>query len=145
MAGAAVVTLWDYKFTRLETSDSLDQLHERVARRWYDVCCTNAGLYIKLGQQIATMNHVLPAPYLKYFSQLNDRAPSTDYATVSRIVSEEFGVASPDDVFDDFERAPIASASIAQVHRAKMKDGRQVAVKVQKPEVRVNACVRACV
>jgi hypothetical protein len=99
------------------------------------VCCKNAGLYIKLGQQIATMNHVLPAPYLKYFSQLNDQAPSVDYATVSQIVSEEFGVASPDQVFDDFETTPIASASIAQVHRARMKDGRNVAVKVQKPEV----------
>ena len=113
----------------------LDELHERVAKRWYDVCCTNAGLYIKIGQQIATMNHVLPAPYLKYFSTLHDQAPSVDFATVERIVRSEFEGKGPHELFVDFETEPVAAASIAQVHRASLPDGTKVAVKVQKPEI----------
>eukprot|EP00961_Rhodomonas_salina_P145373 1956407-Rhodomonas_salina.1 len=61
--GAAVATLVDYKIVLARKPESLEDLHERVAKRWYDVCCTNAGLYIKLGQQIATMNFVLPPAY----------------------------------------------------------------------------------
>ena len=52
------------------------------------------------------------------------------HSVVSRIVAADFGVSSPDDVFDEFDRTPVASASIAQVHKAKLKDGSVVAVKV---------------
>ena len=131
---AAVATLYDFKINLVYEND-LEELHERVARRWYDVCCKNAGLYVKIGQQIATMNHVLPAPYLRYFSNLHDKAPSVDYSTVERIVRSEFGGRGPQDVFVEFEREPVASASIAQVHRASLPDGTRVAVKVQKPEI----------
>ena len=53
-----------------------------------------------------------------------------DYSVVSGIVAADFGVSSPDDVFEEFDRNPVASASIAQVHKAKLKDGSVVAVKV---------------
>lgn len=51
------------------------------------------------------------------------------------IFARSFNGAHPDDIFVDFERTPLASASIAQVHRARLKDGTEVAVKVQKPEI----------
>eukprot|EP00284_Hemiselmis_tepida_P008096 CAMPEP_0174923976 /NCGR_PEP_ID=MMETSP1355-20121228/6940_1 /TAXON_ID=464990 /ORGANISM="Hemiselmis tepida, Strain CCMP443" /LENGTH=442 /DNA_ID=CAMNT_0016169717 /DNA_START=191 /DNA_END=1515 /DNA_ORIENTATION=- len=134
---AAVATLVDYKYTLVQHPEMLDELHERVAKRWYDLCCRNAGLYIKLGQQIATMNHVLPAPYLFYFSKLNDAAPAVGFDIVEGIIKRDYGASSVSDVYDEFERDPIASASIAQVHKARLKDGTQVAVKVQKPEIAV--------
>mmetsp|Transcript_21358 Transcript_21358/g.48244 ORF Transcript_21358/g.48244 Transcript_21358/m.48244 type:complete len:589 (-) Transcript_21358:52-1818(-) len=136
---AAVETLVDYKFlfARQRTAEELEALHERVAKRWYDVCCKNAGLYIKLGQQIATMNHILPPPYLKYFSELHDQAPSVSFEVVEGIFRREFKGKKPQDVFLEFEEMPIASASIAQVHRARLADGTPVAVKIQKPEIAV--------
>jgi hypothetical protein len=100
---AAVETLYDYKVgmicprmhlwrrnsliatlaqVTLARTKNLDELHERVAKRWYDVCCTNAGLYIKIGQQVATMNHILPPPFLKHFATMNDQAPSVDMSVV---------------------------------------------------------------
>ncbi|KAJ1469429.1 ABC1 family-domain-containing protein [Baffinella frigidus] len=137
---AAVETLYDYKVALARTKD-LDALHEKVAKRWFDELAAPfsaaPGLYIKIGQQVATMNHILPAPFLKYFSQMNDQAPCVDMSVVTRVIKGEFGGKGPHEVFLDFEETAIASASIAQVHRARLQDGTRVAVKVQKPEIAV--------
>ena len=53
--------------------EQLFQVHDRVAQRWFDTCSVNGGLYIKLGQGIATMNHVLPQEYIERFSTLYDK------------------------------------------------------------------------
>jgi len=90
--------------------------------------------YIKLGQQIATQSQVLPTPYRTAFSSFVDDAPAVPWKKILPLLVREFG-ASPDDVFESFEHAPFASASIAQVYRATTKDGRKVAVKVQKPAI----------
>jgi aarF domain-containing kinase len=112
-----------------------NEIHERVAKRWYELCNLNGGLYIKLGQSVSMMNHILPPAYQQAFASLHDRAPSVPYEEVKRIVFEDFGVA-PEELFSSFEHEPIASASIAQVHRAVLKDGRKLAVKIQKPYIR---------
>jgi aarF domain-containing kinase len=133
---AAAATVWDYK-VRLAgdaRDDALERVHARVAHRWYELCRRNGGLYIKLGQQIATLSHVLPGEYLAEFAQLQDRAPACAPAAVRRVVEAELG-ARVEDVFASFEWAPAASASIAQVHRATLPDGTAVAVKVQKPNI----------
>jgi aarF domain-containing kinase len=66
--------------------------------------------------------------------QLYDKAPYFDYQVVEDIFKKDFGVV-PDDVFATFSREPVASASIAQVHKATLKDGTPVAVKIQKPAI----------
>jgi aarF domain-containing kinase len=96
---------------------------------------SHRGLYIKFGQGIASMNHVLPPQYNSTFKVLQDQAPCIPFDKVNDIFKEEFG-ASPAQVFKSFDQVPIASASIAQVHRAELHDGTPVAVKVQKHFVR---------
>jgi aarF domain-containing kinase len=88
-------------------------------------------LYIKFGQQIASLNHVLPAQYAQHLKVLYDEAPAIENDRVDQIFMEEFGK-RPNELFKSWNPEPVASASIAQVHRASLEDGTQVAVKVQK-------------
>ncbi|KAJ3053344.1 hypothetical protein HK097_004482 [Rhizophlyctis rosea] len=132
---AGLIILADYKlnFTPGKV-DEIDQLHERTAKRILDVCQKNGGLYIKFGQQIASVP-VLPAAYARTFKVLYDNAPAVPYPEVEQIFLQEFGKLPSDD-YQTFSRQPLASASIAQVHRATLPDGSVVAVKVQKPSIR---------
>ncbi|KAH6571722.1 hypothetical protein BASA61_004584 [Batrachochytrium salamandrivorans] len=113
--------------------ESIDDLHTRVAQRILNVCRRNGGLYIKLGQQIASVP-VLPKQYSQALHELYDSAPVVPYKAVERIFQEEFGCL-PSDIFMTFSRIPAASASIAQVHHATLLDGTPVAVKIQKPDI----------
>lgn len=114
-------------------SEHLAALHERVAARMGHVVNANAGLYIKLGQSLAMQATLLPAPYRRALASVFDDAPSVDYSMVQKVFEKEFGKRI-EDVFDEFGERPVASASIAQVHKAKL-NGRGVAVKVQKPAI----------
>ncbi|KAI0763799.1 atypical/ABC1/ABC1-B protein kinase [Trametes elegans] len=147
--GRNVRTLWtcmtialDYKlnFTH-EKADKIPALQERVAERVYNLLTSNGGLYIKIGQAIGNNAALLPRPLQEKFSKLFDDAPQVPYSVVEAVFRKEFGrpPAGPDGVFEIFEEQAAASASIAQVHRAKLKtdDGSEqwVAVKIQKPDV----------
>lgn len=130
-------TLWaglkltvDYKLHFNDESD-IESLHMRSAQLVHSVCTKNGGLYIKFGQQIASLNHILPPKYAQAFANFYDDAPTTSWSEVVRIFYKDFAGKHPDDLFDEFSREPIASASIAQVHTAKLKgSGEVVAVKV---------------
>ncbi|KXN84680.1 ABC1 family protein C10F6.14c [Leucoagaricus sp. SymC.cos] len=136
----AMITL-DYKlnFTP-EKSEKIPELHERVAQRMYDLLTSNGGLYIKIGQAIGANAAVLPKAFQTKFSTLFDDAPQLPYSIIHDVFIKELGAPpdGPDGVFDIFEKEAVASASIAQVHKAKLK-GRDewVAVKIQKPDVGV--------
>jgi ubiquinone biosynthesis protein len=91
--------------------------------------------FIKLGQLLSTRGDMLPPPYLESLSRLQDRVEPFSFAEVEQIVSAELG-GRLSKLFADFEREPMAAASLAQVHRARMRDGRAVVVKVQRPEIR---------
>ena len=94
----------------------------------HNVCKKNGGLYIKFGQQIATVP-VLPSEYYDEFKEFYDNAPSVPIEEVEKIFKQEFG-ALPLQVFKTFSNDPIASASIAQLHLATLADDTKVAAKV---------------
>lgn len=127
----------DYKLNfRPEKINEIESLHTRTANRIYSLCRNNGGLYIKFGQQIATVP-VLPPAYVKLFKTLFDEAPSHPYPVVQKIIEKEFGK-PVHELFHQFDEKPVASASIAQVHKAVLKNGETVAVKIQKPEIQTS-------
>jgi ubiquinone biosynthesis protein len=91
--------------------------------------------FIKLGQLLSTRGDLLPEPYLEGLSRLQDQIEPFPYEEVEQIVSSEIG-GRISKLFLDFETKPVAAASLSQVHRATMRDGRAVVLKVQRPGVR---------
>ena len=100
----------------------------------YDTAIELRGLILKGCQFLGSRADVLPAEYVDVLSRLQDRVPAHDFATVRETVERELG-RDLDETFSEFDRMPLASASLAQVHGATTKDGRRVAVKVQYPEI----------
>ena len=91
--------------------------------------------YIKLGQLLSTRFDLLPAAYTTALARLQDAAEPFGFDVVEEIVEAELG-AKIRHLFADFEQEPLAAASLGQVHRATLPDGRPVVVKVQRPEAR---------
>jgi ubiquinone biosynthesis protein len=91
--------------------------------------------YVKLGQLLSTRADLLPAPYLEALARLQDDVEAFPVSEVTATISEELG-ADVSDLFAELDPEPMASASIGQVHRAEMRDGRKVVVKVQRPGIR---------
>ncbi|KNF03178.1 Atypical/ABC1 protein kinase [Puccinia striiformis f. sp. tritici PST-78] len=129
------LTILDYK-TNFNPDSSPDKLHERVAQRISEVCIKNEGLYIKLGQSIAIQAAILPTLYKKLFKKMFDSSNPLPFEDVLKVWNAEFPGSSLNPYFDFFDKIPVACGSIAQVHRAKLKNSDQVvAVKIQRPDI----------
>ena len=91
--------------------------------------------FIKLGQLLSSRGALIPPEYAEALERLQDSVEPVAFEDVERIVTEELGVRISKG-FGSFEREPLASASLGQVHRATLRDGREVVVKVQRPNIR---------
>lgn len=147
LTGLAGHTMANRAQTRLhsrrrgETAELGEQARqERLAQRYAQVLGDMKGAVMKVGQILSFVDAdgVLPAPYRQLFqstmAQLQDDVPPLAPNEISSVIRAELG-APPEDIFSFFSPEPIAAASIGQVHRARLADGTELAVKVQYPGV----------
>ncbi|MDR1264421.1 MAG: hypothetical protein LBK42_02355 [Propionibacteriaceae bacterium] len=121
-----------YRPQRLQAKRS--RLYTRQASLFRDFAIAQGGLIVKLGQFLSVRIDVLPKEYIDQLSALQDALPPVDATVIIALIESELG-RPLDQLFADFDRQPLAAASLGQVHQATLPDGRPVAVKVLRPGV----------
>jgi ubiquinone biosynthesis protein len=128
----------DLDGNELDTELDTGTATEEDARQLVDELCRMGPTFIKLGQLLSTRSDLLPPVYLRALAQLRDDVAPLEPGVAEEVVEEELGVRIST-AFGSFDPVPLGSASLGQVHRATLRDGRPVAVKVQRPGVRRRA------
>jgi ubiquinone biosynthesis protein len=126
LESAGKVLHWQYAedYSKLDTG-------QRIRRALEELGPT----FIKLGQILATRVDLFPPQYIAEFEKLQDQAPPVPFEDLLPQIEEDIG-GSIDEIFSEVDRQPLAAASIAQVHKAVLKDGTPVILKIRRPGLR---------
>ena len=116
------------------TREALAELHEQNALRFRATSLEQGGAFLKVGQLLSARADVLPRVWIQTLSSLQDAVPAIPPDETRRALSAALG-SDPELLFERFDWQPLAAASIGQVHRARTRDGMEVAVKVQRPDI----------
>jgi predicted unusual protein kinase regulating ubiquinone biosynthesis (AarF/ABC1/UbiB family) len=111
-----------------------DGRYRSWARRYRNLSTELGGIWIKVGQFLSARVDVLPPSIIEELSGLQDEVPAEDFESMLAVITSEFGE-DLTDRFGWFDSQPLASASLGQVHRARLPDGSNVVVKVQRPKI----------
>ena len=105
------------------------ECHQRSADKILYLALNCGGIYFKASQYMGTLENIVPKPYCTTLRVLQDKAPYISFEEI-KITYEKDHNCKLEDVFDDFDPVPIGAASLAQVHKAKLKTGEKVAIKL---------------
>ncbi|KAK9479919.1 ABC1 family-domain-containing protein [Lipomyces japonicus] len=118
-----------------ERNQAISQCHKRCALITLKVLEANAGIYIKFGQHISALTYLLPPEWTTTFIPLQDRCPVSSIESIRQMFKNDTAT-ELEDVFSEFNPVPLGTASLAQVHKAVLRDsGEEVAVKLQHPSL----------
>lgn len=117
------------------TERSWQKAHAKTGQAIYHLATRMGGGFVKLGQVVGARADVMPAALIDPLRGLHDKVPPRPFATLRGHVERELG-RPIDEVFDEVAEQPIAAASLAQVHAARLKSGEKVVIKIQYPEAR---------
>jgi ubiquinone biosynthesis protein len=120
-------------YGRAWRDQNLSLIHRKNARRVEATILSLQGLFIKVGQLLSIMANFLPEEFRAELEGLQDQVPPRPFDDIASRIELELG--KVDDLFAEFQRSPLASASLGQVHEARLKDGTRVAVKVQHKDI----------
>ncbi|WP_025209776.1 ABC1 kinase family protein [Hippea sp. KM1] len=120
------------EWTHLKKTKKIDE--QTVAQRFRKLLEDLGPTFVKFGQLMSTQEGILPLSFIEELKKLQDDVEPFGFEEVKSIIESQLGK-SIDDIFDEFDEKPEASASLGQVHKARLKNGEYVAVKIQRPNI----------
>ncbi|RIW38923.1 AarF/ABC1/UbiB kinase family protein [Bacillus salacetis] len=127
------IKVYWYQITRKPAADR-EKLWEQVGIRFRDTLFELEGLLIKIGQLLSIRADIMPKGFIRQIGDLVDKVPPAPWEEIKEVLQSEWG-SLPEDVLQHIETEAVASASIGEVFKGRTKNGREVAIKVQRPSI----------